>query len=57
MNPSTLRLQLSNLSSAAGGHHKEQADRYRSILEQIFQLPQNDGSQNELLQQFIEARE
>lgn len=53
MNPASLRLQLANLSSASGGH-KEQADRYRAILDQIFQL-KNDGNQNEMLQQFIEA--
>jgi hypothetical protein len=54
MNTTTLRQQLVNLSTASGGH-KEQADRYRALLEQIFQ--QKDGSQIELLQQYIEASE
>lgn len=54
MNTTTLRQQLVNLSTASGGH-KEQADRYRALLEQIFQ--QKDGTQIELLQQFVEASE
>lgn len=54
MNTTTLRQQLLNLGSTSGGH-KEQADRYRALLEQIFQ--QKDGSQVELLQQFVEASE
>jgi hypothetical protein len=49
MNPASLRQQLSSLSTTSGGH-KEQADRYRSLLEQIFVSPQN-----ELLQIFIET--
>ena len=55
MNPASLRQQLINLTTATGGH-KEQTDRYRALLEQILLIPQNeDGIQNELLQQFVEA--
>lgn len=55
MNPASLRQQLINLTTATGGH-KEQTDRYRALLEQILQIPQHeDGIQNELLQQFVEA--
>lgn len=51
MNATTLRQQLGNLGGTSGGH-KEQADKYRAILDQI--LLQKDG-QIELLKIFIEA--
>lgn len=50
MNAATLRQQLANLCGSTGGH-KEQADKYRAILEQI--LAQKDDQ--EFLKQFIEA--
>jgi COP9 signalosome complex subunit 4 len=50
MNAATLRQQLANLCGTTGGH-KEQADKYRAILEQI--LAQKDDQ--EFLKQFIEA--
>jgi hypothetical protein len=53
MNAATLRQQLTNLGGSTGGH-KEQADKYRTILDQI--LLQKDG-QIELLKTFIEASE
>lgn len=52
MNAATLRQQLSNLGSSSGGH-KEQADRYRALLEQI--LVSKDPNQSEFLKTFIEA--
>lgn len=53
MNTTSLRQQLVNLASASGGH-KEQADRYRALLEKIFE--QIDAAlQTELLQNFVEA--
>lgn len=52
MNAQTLRLQLTNLSASSGGH-KEQADRYRALLEQI--LTSKDPNQSEFLKSFIEA--
>lgn len=50
MNAATLRQQLINLSGSTGGH-KEQADRYRALLEQILQQ-----KEQECLRIFIEAR-
>ncbi|XP_070497036.1 COP9 signalosome complex subunit 4 [Chironomus tepperi] len=50
MNAATLRQQLANLCGTTGGH-KEQADKYRAILEQI--LAHKDDQ--EFLKQFIEA--
>lgn len=52
MNAQTLRQQLINLSGSTGGH-KEQADRYRILLEQI--LTSKDPNQSEFLKSFIEA--
>lgn len=52
MNAQTLRQQLINLSGSTGGH-KEQADRYRTLLEQI--LTSKDPNQSEFLKSFIEA--
>lgn len=52
MNAVTLRQQLASLSGTSGGH-KEQADKYRAILEQI--LSQKNDNQTEFLKQFIEA--
>lgn len=54
MNAQTLRQQLTNLSGSTGGH-KEQADRYRALLEQI--LTSTDPNQSEFLKLFIEASE
>lgn len=54
MNVQTLRQQLVNLSASSGGH-KEQADRYRTLLEQI--LTSKDPNQGEFLKTFIEASE
>lgn len=54
MNAQTLRQQLVNLSGSSGGH-KEQADRYRALLEQI--LSSKDPNQSEFLNIFIEASE
>lgn len=52
MNSHTLRQQLTNLTGSSGGH-KEQADRYRALLEQI--LSSQDPNQSEFLKIFIEA--
>lgn len=52
MNSHILRQQLLNLIGSSGGH-KEQADRYRALLEQI--LSSQDPNQSELLKIFIEA--
>lgn len=52
MNAQTLRQQLTNLSGSSGGH-KEQADRYRALLDQI--LTSKDPNQSEFLKNFIEA--
>lgn len=52
MNAQSLRQQLTNLSGSSGGH-KEQADRYRTLLEQI--LASKDPNQSEFLKTFIEA--
>lgn len=52
MNAQTLRQQLTNLSGSTGGH-KEQADRYRALLDQI--LTSTDPNQSEFLKLFIEA--
>lgn len=52
MNSNTLRQQLTNLTGSSGGH-KEQADRYRALLEQI--LSSQDPNQSEFLKIFIEA--
>lgn len=54
MNSNTLRQQLTNLLGSSGGH-KEQADRYRALLEQI--LLSQDPNQSEFLKIFIEASE
>lgn len=51
MNAASLRQQLLNLTTATGGH-KEQADRYRSLLDQILSQKENQG---EFLKLFIEA--
>jgi hypothetical protein len=51
MNTTTLRQHLINLVSSSGGH-KEQTDKYRSLLDQIFTQNEN---QIELLKLFIEA--
>lgn len=53
MNVQILRQQLVNLSASSGGGHKEQADRYRALLEQI--LSSKDPNQSEFLKSFIEA--
>lgn len=53
MNAQSLRQQLVTLSGSSGGH-KEQADRYRTLLEQIFA---NKSEQIEFLKIFIEASE
>ena len=50
MNAQSLRQQLINLSGSSGGH-KEQADRYRALLEQIL----TSKDQSEFLKTFIEA--
>lgn len=50
MNAQNLRQQLSTLTAQSGGH-KEQADRFRSLLEQILS---SDDVTN-LLKIFIEA--
>lgn len=52
-NAQTLRQLLTNLSGSTGGH-RESADRYRALLEQI--LTSTDPSQSEFLKIFIEAR-
>lgn len=56
MNAQTLRQQLVNLAASSGGH-KEQADRYRTLLEQIFTAKDlaKDLNQSEFLKIFIEA--
>lgn len=51
MNAQSLRQQLTTLSGSSGGH-KEQADRYRTLLEQIFSAKDD---QIEFLKIFIEA--
>lgn len=53
MNVQTLRQQLVGLSGSTGGH-KEQADRYRTILDQI--LTSKEPQRSEFLKIFIEAR-
>lgn len=53
MNAQSLRSQLTNLSVASGGH-KEQADRYRNLLEQILTFPK-EPEKSEFLKIFIEA--
>lgn len=50
MNIQSLRQQLSTLTSQSGGH-KEQADRFRILLEQIL----NSEDLANLLKIFIEA--
>lgn len=52
-NVQTLRQILTNLSGSTGGH-RESADRYRALLEQI--LKSSDPNQSESLKIFIEAR-
>jgi COP9 signalosome complex subunit 4 len=52
MNAQTLRQQLVSLSGSSGGH-KEQADRYRALLEQI--LSSQDANQSEQIRIFVEA--
>lgn len=53
MNSNSLRQQLASLTGITGGH-KEQADKYRAILDQILAQKDKDN-QNEFLKQFIEA--
>jgi hypothetical protein len=53
MNATSLRQQLAAFTVASGGH-KEQADRYRTLLEQILAM---NEAENELLKIFIEASE
>lgn len=49
----TLKQVLITLGGSSGGH-RESADRYRALLEQI--LASTDPNQSEFLKIFIEAR-
>jgi hypothetical protein len=52
-NAQSLKTLLVNLSGSSGGH-RESADRYRALLDQI--LASTDAARSEFLKIFIEAR-